>query len=148
MIHTIEVDKREKRPFEFKSPIELVTLYVGDYKIKGIDHGVVERKGIQDIVNCCFKGLVGSKESTFKSQLLRLEQVKESILVIEGTPKMFLKYARQLNLKTKPETLLHWLYSRMSEYKTVTYWGDSREDAQNFTEWHLLNVAKHHKSML
>jgi ERCC4-type nuclease len=149
MIYTIQIDTREKRPFVFKSPTINKSMKIGDYGIEGINYGYVERKGVDDIVNCCYNGIVTkSKISNFEIQLQKLQTVERSILVIEGTPVNFIQYAKMQNTKVQPDAMLHWFYRVMSQYKTVTYWARDREDAQNFTEWHLLNVAKHHQHML
>jgi ERCC4-type nuclease len=79
----IVVDSREQEPLMF-TRLQSVrgTLYSGDYSIQGLESKfVVERKSIDDLVNCC----VNSNRERFEHELHRLRGFCFVRLLVIGT---------------------------------------------------------------
>jgi ERCC4-type nuclease len=80
---TIVIDSREQAPLHFER-LRSVTgnLYVGDYSIAGCESSFsVERKSIDDLVNCC----MGENRERLERELLRLRGYCFKRLLVIGT---------------------------------------------------------------
>jgi DNA excision repair protein ERCC-4 len=79
----IAVDTREQNPLKF-SRLQAVSfaLFTGDYSIRGLENQfAVERKSIDDIVNCC----LSTQRERFEHELLRLRGYRFKRLLVIGT---------------------------------------------------------------
>ena len=78
----IIIDSREQTPFSFENiPVQYGTLSAGDYSLAGFtDLIAIERKSLQDMVQCC-----GKERDRFKSCLFRLRSYKCKAVIIEAT---------------------------------------------------------------
>ena len=79
----ITVDTREQTPLKF-TRLQAVTwsLFTGDYSIKGLeDQFAVERKSIDDLVNCC----LSSNRERFEHELHRLRGYRFKRLLVVGS---------------------------------------------------------------
>jgi ERCC4-type nuclease len=78
----IAIDSREQAPLKF-TRLQAVrwSLFTGDYSIKGLeDQFAVERKSIDDLVNCC----LSSNRQRFAHELHRLRGFQFKRLLIVG----------------------------------------------------------------
>ncbi len=81
----VVIDKREKRPFTFqqfnnKPIIDYEILNTGDYTIRGLEtHFAIEYKSHQDFLNC-----LTDDYTRFQTQVLRLQQIPHSYIIVEG----------------------------------------------------------------
>lgn len=79
----VVVDTREQRPppIDLLMPTVRAGLWVGDYSIEGLEHLVcVERKNLQDLVQCC-----GRERVRFKNCINKMRWYPLAMIVIEGT---------------------------------------------------------------
>jgi ERCC4-type nuclease len=79
----IAVDTREQEPFKF-TRLQAVerALFTGDYSIRGLeDQFAVERKSIDDLVNCC----LSSNRERFEHELHRLRGFRFKRLLVVGS---------------------------------------------------------------
>jgi DNA excision repair protein ERCC-4 len=79
----IAVDTREQNPLKF-SRLQAVSfaLFTGDYSIRGLENQfAVERKSIDDIVNCC----LSTQRERFEHELHRLRGFRFKRLLVIGT---------------------------------------------------------------
>jgi ERCC4-type nuclease len=79
----IAVDSREQAPLKF-TRLQAVTwsLFTGDYSIKGLeDQFAIERKSIDDLVNCC----LSSNRTRFERELCRLRGYRFKRLLVIGS---------------------------------------------------------------
>jgi len=79
----IAIDTREQAPLKF-TRLQAVerALFTGDYSIKGLeDQFAVERKSIDDLVNCC----LSSNRDRFEHELHRLRGYRFKRLLVVGS---------------------------------------------------------------
>ena len=83
MRFTIIQDTREQNPWEFspKVDVEVRTLGVGDYSLKGFtERIVIERKSMSDLMGSMTHG-----RERFKRELRRMQSYNLAVLVVEGS---------------------------------------------------------------
>jgi len=72
----ILVDTRERQPWEFAGPTEIVGLDVGDYTVRGLEHLIrLERKSLSDIIGCITTGRERFKRSLRRMQAYRFRGI-------------------------------------------------------------------------
>ena len=79
---TVIVDTREQKPVDV-SPLKSIrgTVPFGDYTIRGLEDYVgIERKGLQDLVQC-----VGRERTRFEKCLHRLQGLDVKAIVVEAS---------------------------------------------------------------
>lgn len=137
----ILVDSREQAPLRFSAAVdvEVVTLPVGDYSIRGsTDTIAIERKRLDELATCC-----GADRERFIEQIERLRSYPIRALVIEADLDGLL--SKSYRSEIHPLSVLGTLIKFSSDWQ-VPIWmcGDARNTA-HVVERMLLRVAKQAK---
>jgi DNA excision repair protein ERCC-4 len=141
VLPTVLVDSREKQPLSFSTAVsvEIVTLAVGDYSIRGFTQTVaLERKRLGELATCC-----GVERDRFIDQLERLRIFPVRALIVEACLDGVLSksYASEIN----PLSVLGTLIKASSDWQIpIWFCGDAR-NAALVVERMLLRVAKQAK---
>lgn len=108
---TIIIDTREKTPFRFKNVKTISkSLKTGDYSVLGHESVVaVERKSPTDF----YKSVIGDRVR-FENEIVRMNEMKHGIVIIERELSKILDGSALFGLKTSPRsssvfgTILSW----------------------------------------
>jgi ERCC4-type nuclease len=127
---TVLVDTREQLPFGFASiradakdnaqwiaiTTKRQTLATGDYSIEGHEGiVVVERKGFDDLYNCC-----GCDRDRFENQVRRLNELPEPYIVVEASWESVLNGHSKSALR--PKSIHRTVISWQRRYRNVHWW--------------------------
>lgn len=146
---TVIIDTAEQLPFSFSNitrrlkgqevkiivPVRRLSLPTGDYSIEGMQPGAaercvaVERKSIQDFLNCC-----GNDRDRFEQQVFRLNTLERGYVVVEGDWHTINTedHHSRISRKTVLATVIAW----QNRYRNVHWWFCAgRNHAEQATFW-------------
>jgi len=131
-------DTREQAPLRFSAAVavEIVTLPVGDYSLRGsTDRVAIERKRLGELATCC-----GTDRPRFVEQIERLRDYPVRALVVEGDLDAVL--TKSYRSEIHPLSVVGTLIKYSSDWQIpIWFCGDSHNTAL-IVERMLLRVAK------
>ena len=144
----ITVDTREQTPLKF-TRLQAVTwsLFTGDYSIKGLeDQFAVERKSIDDLVNCC----LSSNRERFEHELHRLRGYQFKRLLVIGSREDIA--AGLYHSRINPKAVLATLAAFEIRYSIALVFCSSPEEAATMVErwvwWFSREVVENANALL
>lgn len=108
---TILIDNREQKPWQFRGyDTKNITLHTGDYSVEFLDIDyskeiVIERKTLDDFVNCC-----ATQRKRFVKELERSMSIPHFFIIIEGDWSQIERgfYHSQINPNSVIGSILSW----------------------------------------
>jgi ERCC4-type nuclease len=144
----IAVDTREQTPLKF-TRLQAVerALFTGDYSIKGLeDQFAVERKSIDDLVNCC----LSSNRERFEHELHRLRGYQFKRLLVIGSREDIA--AGLYHSRINPKAVLATLAAFEIRYSIALVFCSSPEEAATMVErwvwWFSREVVENANALL
>lgn len=122
-------DHREKAGYEFpKYRVEITTLPVGDYSIKGFEQEIaIERKSLRDLVACL---TVKREQQRFEKELFRAQGLEYFGLIVESTFSGIAN-GRGVKSKTSKTIALQRLMYLCIQYRFPIFFAEDR----HYSKW-------------
>jgi len=134
----VVIDTREQRPWQFSEGTAVVraALSAGDYSVQGLEERVrIERKSLDDFVNCCVH-----QRKRFVRELEKLQAYELRAIIVEAS--LLDVAAQAYRSKAKPKAIVASSVAFHVDYGIPTLWAGDHRRAGRLAELLLGRFAR------